>query len=171
MKRNHTKRSWLWIIPLILLFPAIIITIGILLWMKKYDKYYADLTKNALKNNEIILGQVDIDTRPELDLARTTVQESEIPVSMDLDPDQDRPLSDDLTRIEGIGPKTSVVLQNSGIISFTKLANSSIEDLTILLRSNGLRARPDTWPQQASLAAIGAWDELIALQAKLKGGI
>jgi large subunit ribosomal protein L21 len=31
--------------------------------------------------------------------------------------------------------------------------------------------KPDTWPQQARLAAEGKWDELEALQGTLSGGV
>jgi hypothetical protein len=31
-------------------------------------------------------------------------------------------------------------------------------------------ATPDTWPEQAGLAAAGRWEELEALQDSLKGG-
>ena len=33
-----------------------------------------------------------------------------------------------------------------------------------------MRFSPETWPQQAQLAADGKWDELKALQDELDGG-
>jgi hypothetical protein len=40
-----------------------------------------------------------------------------------------------------------------------------------ILEEEGIRlADPGTWPDQARLAAGGAWDELKALQDRLKGG-
>ena len=79
---------------------------------------------------------------------------------------------DDLTRIEGIGPKISSVLQAAGIKTFAQLAATDPARLKEILTEAGLAALadPTTWPEQAGLAAAGKWDELEALQDKLKGG-
>lgn len=80
--------------------------------------------------------------------------------------------SDDLTLIEGIGPKLSGVLQSEGVTTFAQLGAMSTEDLFTLLRRNnvGRVADPDTWPEQAQLAAEGRMDDLQRLQNELKGG-
>jgi predicted flap endonuclease-1-like 5' DNA nuclease len=79
--------------------------------------------------------------------------------------------SDDLRRIEGIGPKISGVLQGAGITTFAQLAAADVGQLRQILREAGVRvANPTTWPEQAELAAVGQWDELGALQATFKGG-
>jgi predicted flap endonuclease-1-like 5' DNA nuclease len=81
------------------------------------------------------------------------------------------PESDDLTRIEGIGPKTMSVLREAGIVTFNDLARASGERLDAILEAAGLRlAFPDTWPEQAALAAADAWDDLERLQATLHRG-
>ena len=80
---------------------------------------------------------------------------------------------DDLKKIEGIGPKISEVLANSGIDTFKALADSSADKVKEILEAAGGRyklADPTTWPQQAGLAAEGKWDELKSLQDKLDGG-
>ncbi|HHH41147.1 MAG TPA: DUF4332 domain-containing protein [Chloroflexi bacterium] len=79
---------------------------------------------------------------------------------------------DDLTRIEGIGPKISRLLQEAGIMTFAQLAETDVERLREILAEAGLTALadPGTWPEQARLAAEGKWDELEALQGELKGG-
>lgn len=85
----------------------------------------------------------------------------------------DQPHHDDLTRIEGIGPKVAEVLHNAGIHSFAQLAATPAERLGELLHEAGgtlHMAKPDTWPEQAQLAASGAWPELYALQHQLIGG-
>ena len=81
--------------------------------------------------------------------------------------------ADDLTKIEGIGPKAAEVLQEGGITSFAKLAKSKAEDIKeILEKSSGhFNAQdPTSWPEQAQLAADEKWDELKVLQDKLIGG-
>jgi len=78
---------------------------------------------------------------------------------------------DDLTRVEGIGPKMSSVLQQAGIETFRHLARSDPQELKRLLRDERLQfADPSTWPEQAALAAAGAWEDLAALQEELSGG-
>ena len=80
---------------------------------------------------------------------------------------------DNLTRIEGIGPAISRLLKADGITSFQILSQTEIQKLESILEAAGNRFRihkPTTWPQQAALAADGKWDELKALQDKLKGG-
>lgn len=78
---------------------------------------------------------------------------------------------DDLRRIEGIGPKIASVFQNSGIQTFAQLAAANTSRLEEILRESGIRiANPETWPEQAALAAKGDWDGLKKLQEHLKGG-
>lgn len=83
------------------------------------------------------------------------------------------PEPDDLTKIEGIGPKISQLLHNAGILTFAQLATTDVARVEEILTEAGTRyqlADPDTWPHQASLAAAGKWDELSALQEILHAG-
>ena len=83
------------------------------------------------------------------------------------------PMPDDLTRIEGIGPKISEILGHEGITTFAALAATDEARLDVILEAAGSRfqlADPETWPEQAGLAAAGKWDELNALQERLMGG-
>lgn len=78
---------------------------------------------------------------------------------------------DDLTRIEGIGPKFSSVLLSAGISTYQQLAAADVDELRDIFRERGLYfADPTTWPEQATLAAVGDWDTLYDLQAELSGG-
>ncbi len=78
---------------------------------------------------------------------------------------------DDFTRIEGVGPKINTVLKEAGITSYAQLAESNVEALYTVVREAKIRAAtPDTWPEQAALAAAGQWTELESLQDNLKGG-
>jgi NADH-quinone oxidoreductase subunit I len=80
--------------------------------------------------------------------------------------------SDDLTKIEGIGPVISKTFNAAGISTFSQLAASTPERLKQILDDADLRRihDPATWPEQAKLAADGKWDELEKLQDELKGG-
>ena len=78
--------------------------------------------------------------------------------------------ADDLKKIEGIGPKIAETLVAAGIATFADLAKAKPANIATIIE--GVRGNhvPDTWPQQAQLAADGKWDELKELQDKLDGG-
>ncbi len=82
------------------------------------------------------------------------------------------PEPDDLKRIEGIGPKIEQILHEAGIKTYAQLAATSVSELERIVRQEaGIRvAYPDTWPEQAKLAAAGDWTGLEKLQDELKGG-
>lgn len=80
---------------------------------------------------------------------------------------------DDLTKVEGIGPKIAELFNAAGINSYAELAATSVERLSEILAEGGSRFAshdPGTWPKQAELAAAGQWDELKTWQDSLKGG-
>lgn len=81
------------------------------------------------------------------------------------------PAPDDLSRIEGIGPKVAQLLAAAEIRTFAQLAAATPEQLREILQQARLRfMNPETWPEQAALAAQGDWDGLMALQRQLQGG-
>ena len=79
---------------------------------------------------------------------------------------------DDLTRVEGIGPKYRDVLIASGIDTFAKLAKLSQTEIEALASAGGVRrsASMVSWAEQAALAAKGDWDALAKLQESLTAG-
>ncbi len=80
---------------------------------------------------------------------------------------------DNLTKVEGIGPKIAELLHAEGIITFADLAATSTDKLQSILTSAGPRFtahNPGTWPAQADLAAKGEWDKLKEWQDQLDGG-
>ena len=87
-------------------------------------------------------------------------------------PSADQPAEqDDLTKIEGIGPKIYRTLQQAGIQTFQKLAASEPAVLKqILLDANIRIGFPETWPEQAGLAAKADWTGLKEFQSELQGG-
>ncbi|GAB3564863.1 hypothetical protein GCM10027578_11140 [Spirosoma luteolum] len=80
---------------------------------------------------------------------------------------------DDLTLIEGIGPKIAELLNNAGITTFAQLADAQDETVQQVLTEAGPRFNvhdASTWNEQAALARDGKMDELKELQDRLKGG-
>jgi len=81
--------------------------------------------------------------------------------------------NDDLTKIEGIGPKASEALVSAGVDTFAKLAKKSAEEIKdILVNASSTLSHldPTTWATQSELAADGKWDELQKWQDELNGG-
>ena len=82
--------------------------------------------------------------------------------------------ANDLTIVEGIGPKINELFNNAGIKTFAQLATASVPQMRKILDDGGSRfriANPGTWAQQAALAAANKWTELKKLQDELSGGI
>jgi len=78
---------------------------------------------------------------------------------------------DDLTVIEGIGPKISGLLKEKGVTTYKSLAKMEPSKIAAILKQGGLNlADSSTWPEQAGLLAEGKMKELKALQANLRGG-
>lgn len=80
---------------------------------------------------------------------------------------------DDLTKVEGIGPKAAEALTNAGIGSYAALANAkpdAIKEILTAASSRMAHLDPASWPKQAKMAADGKWDELKEWQDNVKGG-
>jgi len=83
------------------------------------------------------------------------------------------PAGDDLTKIEGIGPKISETLQQAGVATFADLAGTDPERMREMLAAAGGQFAthdPETWPKQAEMARDGKWDALKTWQDELDGG-
>ena len=79
--------------------------------------------------------------------------------------------ADDLTSLEGIGPKVSKILNAAGIHSFNDLAKAKADDVDKVLVEAGLHMMDsEGWIEQAKLAAKGDTEGLKKLQDELKGG-
>ena len=78
--------------------------------------------------------------------------------------------ADDLTRIEGIGPRIAEILVAGGIGTYADLAAMGTEQISLLLGGEFAAHDPSTWPGQAQMAAAGQWDDLLAWQGQLDGG-
>lgn len=80
---------------------------------------------------------------------------------------------DDLTVIEGIGPKIQELLYQYGVHTYKQLAETEVLRLKEILAAAGPQLAmhdPGTWSAQANLAANDKWEDLKAYQGFLKGG-
>ncbi len=80
----------------------------------------------------------------------------------------------DLTVVEGVGPKVAGILNGAGIHTWSDLAATPVSTIQELLDAAGSRYNmhnPSTWPQQAGLLQQGEWEQFKALTNKLDGGV
>jgi small subunit ribosomal protein S2 len=120
------------------------------------------------------------EAKKEVKAAPVAEKPKEAPVSVEEKPKKAAPkkatkeTADDLTKVEGIGPKISEVFQKAGIHTFADLAAKSEDDLKEILAGAGSRyasKNPASWPKQAKMAADGKWDKLKEWQDKTKAGV
>lgn len=79
--------------------------------------------------------------------------------------------ADDLTSVEGIGPKVAKLLAGIGITTFASLAEADLGKLREVLDEAGYKyMEPSGWVEQAKLAVAGDSEGLRKLQEELKGG-
>ena len=83
---------------------------------------------------------------------------------------------EDLTKIEGVGPKIQDLLYNGGINNYYDLSRTTTERLHQILVDAGpaYYTHKDiayNWPAQAMLADQGHWDDLKKWQDILKDGV
>lgn len=80
---------------------------------------------------------------------------------------------DDLTLVEGIGPKIRSLFHNYDIKTWKDLAETSVAKCQEVLDSGGDRYKvhdPASWPMQAKMASEGKWKELGKWQDEHKHG-
>lgn len=138
------------------------------------------LVIKTVRENTIVSDQpyrlakeVNNDLEDDSFLAEEDSQASEADgeVNEDAAESNDEIASDDLTKIEGIGPKIAEILNAASIKTFADLSASKVADIRDILEANKLSSHdPKTWSKQATLAKNEKWDKLAELQEELKGG-
>ena len=79
----------------------------------------------------------------------------------------------DLTIVEGIGPKIQQLFHKNNIKTWKSLSNCSVAKCQNILDDAGEAYRihnPGTWPKQARMAYEGKWGKLLNWQDELDGG-
>jgi predicted flap endonuclease-1-like 5' DNA nuclease len=137
------KIGWVWYLLLVLVVLA-----GIIWWMVQQSK------KQAQQQSQ----------------SQEKVQQKQEISGMPASPGGER-AEDDLTIIEGIGPKVAGVLKDAGINDFDALSSADPAEVKNVLNEAGLQMMsPEGWIEQAEFAAKEDWDGLQKLQDELKGG-
>jgi uncharacterized membrane protein len=126
------------------------------------EEAIAALTQTYEESGEEVVSDLEVFT------AEATEEDTE-PTEADIEPLAAAP-ADDLTAIDGIGPKIAATLAAAGITTFDQLHRASEVQLRETLTEARVvipRSLP-TWPRQAGLAAAGDWKALYKLNSKRK---
>lgn len=133
--------------------------------IKSYEEKVADLEKQ--NSDELARAEAAEARARELESSLTEKEQEIATLSA-----RAKAMQDDLSFLDGIGPKVSAVLRLAGITSFARLASTDVDGIREILEAenpNLLRLTdPSTWSEQARMAAEGDWESLLALQNDLK---
>jgi predicted flap endonuclease-1-like 5' DNA nuclease len=147
---------------------AIGVGVDIIAPRRRYNE--AEVVPDEAVSNSIAVTPVAESPVAEEPVAEVPVAEA--PVIEAPQPTTPASTPDDLTKIEGVGPKMSAALKAVGVDTFAKLAAQDTETLKTALAGQGVRFTPtiESWVEQATYAAKGDWDTLSKLQGWLESG-
>ena len=129
---------------------------------------------NDIYNNNATTGTEKTKrTRRSGGAAKKATTETAVASATEETPATEETTADDLTLIEGVGPKGAEALAAGGLATFAAIAAATPEEISAVLEAadgsfNSMV--PTSWPEQAQLAADGKFEELEALKDNLKGG-
>lgn len=125
--------------------------------MVQFDFLAADHSKMKRKVGR--LEKIKNDQKEQIDSLKVELLNSRIQASASTNqPEKEStrkkkpPRIDDLTRIQGIGPKTQSVLNEHGVQTFTQLGRLGIKKLKAMMEESGTKSRtfdPKAWAAQA----------------------
>lgn len=155
--------AWPWWVNWLIILLVIVLFVALWWWLNRSKKRENLPGQPVLRSSQATVAEI----KPSVPEVPAPV----VPPILEVPPSVTPPVPDDLTILEGIGPKISSLLQAAGITTFAGLADADLGRIEQILKDAGLRlADPTTWSNQARLAAEGKWDELKALTDNLKGG-
>ncbi len=147
---------WVWLIIIIILL------VFLWFWFGREDEAAGEAAAEVATEPEVEVAAEEAGAEAEAEVAPEPEPEAEPAVEAE---------PSDFKKIEGIGPKVASLLNGAGIATFAQLAETPVEKLEGLLKENKLQMmKPDSWPEQAKLAAAGEWEALQKLQDELQGG-
>ncbi len=135
-------------------------------------KEKASKKKEALDKPEPTPAKVD--TKPAPVVAKVPNVEVDVEATKEAVAKETKTEADDLTKIEGVGPKAAEALVAAGMSTYAAIAKGDAEKIKEVLTDASSRMAhldPTSWPKQAKMAADGKWDELKEWQDNAKGGV
>lgn len=158
---------------------------------RKSIKFIRGLTGKAARLKEIPMGEIEYSKKPvkeepkaveevapvkeevksETPKTEAPVEKKEAPKAEEkVETPKTEAKADDLTKVEGIGPKIAETLVAAGVATFEDLSTKKPEEISTIIADVKGSHTPDTWPKQAKMASDGQWDELKAWQDEMDGG-
>ena len=129
------------------------------------------VSKSYGTSNKLNVARATIEALRTLKKTQNDVTEKDAKNDKDAKKVTNKTQKDDLTKIEGIGPKIAELFTKNGIKTFADLADTKKSDLVKILEENRLASHdPGSWSKQATLARDGKWEKLEKWQNELKGG-
>ncbi|MEM0932760.1 MAG: 30S ribosomal protein S2 [Bacteroidota bacterium] len=132
-------------------------------------------------NNVEEVKTPEVEASTDVPVEETVEEPTEAPVETKVEVEEKKAVPtkssaevEDLTKIEGIGPKAAEALNNKGVVTYKDLAEAAPDTIKEILTEASSRMAhldPTTWPKQAQMAADGNWDELKEWQENAKGGV
>jgi small subunit ribosomal protein S2 len=142
---------------------------------RKSEKGDAAEGKSDDKKEKAPKKKEKVDTKPAPVVAKAPNVEAEVEATEEAVAKKTKVVeADDLTKVEGIGPKAAEALVAAGIATFADLSKGDAEKIKEILTEASSRMAhldPTSWPKQAKMAADGKWDELKEWQDNTKGGV
>ncbi|MDG1571047.1 30S ribosomal protein S2 [Robiginitalea sp. M366] len=136
------------------------------------QKAAVEAPKAEVAENEEVKAEAPKAEAPKAEVVKEEAPKAEAPKAEA--PKADAAEAEDLTKVEGIGPKAAEALVNAGISTYAALAKAKPEAIKEILTEASSRMAhldPGSWPKQAQMAADGKWDELKEWQDNAKGGV
>lgn len=138
-----------------------------------YVKLRADLEASKRNNNQ--LKSENDSLKRELDnlSKKSSSVQHDFDAAVAADAFGKKIKENDLTIIEGIGPKIGELFQKAGIGTWKALSETTVEKCQEILGEAGTSYKahdPTSWPLQSEMAYSGKWEELKKWQDDMLGG-
>ena len=137
---------------------------------RKSIKFIRELTGKAARLKEVPMGEIEYSKKPVKEEPKKVEEKVETPKEEVKTEAAKLAAKDDLTKVEGIGPKIAETLTAAGVATFADLSAQTPEKISEMIADVKGSHTPDTWPKQAKMAADGQWDELKKWQDEMDGG-
>ncbi len=129
------------------------------------------VSKSYGTSNKLNVARATVEALKSLKKTQNNIKEKDVQNKKDKKRKIDKVQEDDLTKIEGIGPKIANLFIKNGIKTFMDLADAKKSVLIKILEDNRLASHdPGSWSKQAAMARDGKWEKLEKWQNELKGG-
>lgn len=138
-----------------------------------YVKLRADLEASRRNNSQLQSDNSSLKSELDSLLKKSSTVKHSFDAALAADAFGKKISENDLTIIEGIGPKIEELFKKAGIGTWKDLSETTVEKCQEILSEAGTSYKahdPTSWPLQAEMAYSGKWEELKKWQDDMLGG-